>query len=280
MMKLRKRLAGIVFKSSVSTAASDDNLGTVFSASTSTVHISDTTSETYRTASPASRNDDAENQLLLEALVESLRDQIRTMELEQASRTSELQDVRRELQESRATHEREVAELRENIQQWRVHSEHMAEDRARLRARVASLEVERDNIPTRGGRMVQTNRDGAEIEVPYFLDSMQTKPKECAFCADEVNDLDIGTPEQWIDVCDGFHGDWMWEILLFPEKLGLHCQHDIDFCTGCFQRHLESQLEQYGRSRCDRLACPGGGCGRVLAYDEIKLYAKPDTFDT
>ncbi|CAM1509001.1 Fc.00g027400.m01.CDS01 [Cosmosporella sp. VM-42] len=130
-------------------------------------------------------------------------------------------------------------------------------------------------------RMISVDHNGGSIQVPLFMRFLRRRrtPTECAVCTDELFDVEFGSLEEWLDLCTGFHGDWMWEILQYPVKLRLECNHDIDFCTGCLQRHLETQLEQYGRSRCDQLACPSDGCSRRLTYDEVRLYAKPETFD-
>lgn len=129
-------------------------------------------------------------------------------------------------------------------------------------------------------RMISVDHDGGSIQVPLFMRFLRRQriAKECSVCTDEFYDVDFGSVEEWLDFCAGFHGEWMWKVLQFPVKLGLECSHEIDFCTGCLEKHLKSQLEQYGRSRCNQVACPSDGCGRRLAYDEVRLYAKPKTF--
>ncbi|KAH7129792.1 hypothetical protein B0J13DRAFT_678864 [Dactylonectria estremocensis] len=129
--------------------------------------------------------------------------------------------------------------------------------------------------------LISVDHEGGSIQVPLFMRFLSRLriPTECAYCAEEFYDFNFGSVTEWLDLCTGFHGDWMWKILQFPAKLGLECRHDIDFCIGCLKKHLESQLDQFGRSKCDQLACPAHGCGRLLAYQEIKLYAEPETFD-
>ncbi|KAM0438525.1 hypothetical protein ACHAPT_001274 [Fusarium lateritium] len=130
-------------------------------------------------------------------------------------------------------------------------------------------------------KMIRVDHEGGSIPVPLFIRFIrrQRRPKECAVCTDEFFDVDFASVEEWLDLCAGFHGEWMWKILLFPVKLGMGCNHEIDFCTGCLEQHLKTQLEQYGRNRCDQLACPSDGCARRLDYDEIRLYAEPETFE-
>lgn len=154
-------------------------------------------------------------------------------------------------------------------------------------------------------KMIRVDQNGQGIHVPLFANFLRRhtpeRAKECAFCAEEIQDIDIDGSEDWLDVCSGFYGDWVWQMLLFPIKMGVgcrheigfcsrnvdscnggveYCQHEIDFCTGCLQRHLETQLEQHGRSGTNRLTCPSADCGRVLGHNEIKLYAKEETFQT
>ncbi|KAF4334415.1 e3 ubiquitin ligase ari7 [Fusarium beomiforme] len=130
-------------------------------------------------------------------------------------------------------------------------------------------------------KMIRVDHQGGSILVPLFIRFIRRKrkAKECTVCTDEFFDVDYASVEEWLDLCAGFHGEWMWKILLFPVKLGMKCNHEIDFCSGCLEQHLKTQLEQYGRNRCDQLACPSDGCGRRLDYDEIRLYAEPETFE-
>jgi hypothetical protein len=131
-------------------------------------------------------------------------------------------------------------------------------------------------------KMLSVDHEKGAIVIPFFIRFIkrQATIKECAVCADELYDVDYQSVEEWIDCCQGFHGDWMWKVLLFPEKLGFECGHPIDFCVSCLQRHLEAQLQQYGRARCGQLACLSEGCGRRLSYEEIRLYASAETFST
>jgi hypothetical protein len=129
-------------------------------------------------------------------------------------------------------------------------------------------------------RMLNIDHDGGSLKIPLFTRFLRRRgsPRDCSICADSFYDVEYESVQQWLDSCQGFHGEWMWQIILFPEKLKMTCNHEIDFCTNCVQTHLETSLEMLGRSRCDQLACPSADCGRHLTYDEIRLYAKPDTF--
>lgn len=151
-------------------------------------------------------------------------------------------------------------------------------------------------------KMLRVDHGEGSLQVPYLVDYLRRRPaRECIVCTEELADVDIGSPEAWLSsLGSDFPGTWMWNVLLFPVRLGLPCRHESGFCrqgdlsicqgdsaccghemnicTGCLQQHLESQLEQHGSACRDRLTCPE--CRRVLDYDEIKLYAKDETFQT
>ena len=67
----------------------------------------------------------------------------------------------------------------------------------------------------------------------------------------------------------------MWQILLFPTKAILNCDHTMDTCKSCFEMNLASELEQHGRNGCDKLACPQ--CNRRLNDAEIQLLATKES---
>ncbi|KAM5385608.1 hypothetical protein ACJZ2D_000807 [Fusarium nematophilum] len=127
--------------------------------------------------------------------------------------------------------------------------------------------------------MINAYLNGTTIRVPLFMQFLrrQTNPKQCSICAKVFLDVEYTSAQEWQNLCNRSHSEWMWRILQFPVKLGLECSHDIDFCTGCLQRCLKEQLERYGRSGCDQLACLSEGCGRRLSYEEVRLYADPET---
>ncbi|KIL89546.1 hypothetical protein FAVG1_07126 [Fusarium avenaceum] len=129
-------------------------------------------------------------------------------------------------------------------------------------------------------RMIKVDHGASSITAPLFMRFIkrQRTAKECSVCTEELFDVCYNSVEEWLDLCAGFHGEWMWKILLFPVKLGSECGHEIDFCTVCLKQHLKTQLQQYGRNRCDQLACPSDGCARRLTYEEIRLYAEDETF--
>ncbi|VUC32571.1 unnamed protein product [Clonostachys rosea] len=131
-------------------------------------------------------------------------------------------------------------------------------------------------------QMINVEHQGANVEVAFPSGFTRRKriSKDCAFCVEKIYDIetDAGRIWNWIEDCSGFNGDWMWEVLKFPLKLATECNHAIDFCTECLQQHLEVQLERFGRGRCERLSCPFPECRRHLEYQEVKLYAKPETF--
>lgn len=129
-------------------------------------------------------------------------------------------------------------------------------------------------------RTVSVDHNGDSIDVPLFSRFLrkQNVPKSCIICTDDIFDIHNGSAEEWLHLCSGFHGAWMWDILLSPLKLELQCHHPIDFCTTCLRSHLKAQLEQHGRGGPDQLSCPSVGCGRKLSYQELQLYGDSDTF--
>ncbi|KAI8710918.1 RING-type domain-containing protein [Fusarium sp. LHS14.1] len=118
------------------------------------------------------------------------------------------------------------------------------------------------------------------LRVPIFtrLLQLQKTPSQCSICTELIRDLSYGSLDEWGGICTGYRGDWLWKILLFPQKLEANCNHTIDFCTACLRRHIETQLDQHGRGGCRLLTCPSLGCGRRLEYEEVRLYASDDAF--
>lgn len=129
-------------------------------------------------------------------------------------------------------------------------------------------------------RLIDIDFSDYTVRIPLFTSFFRRKvaPIECSFCAEDFYEINFGSVDAWVESCRGFRGDWMWEVLQFPFRLGVACNHEIDFCTGCLGRHVQARLEEHGRSRCDQIACPSGGCKRLLTYDEIRLYTSESTF--
>ncbi|KAI3582853.1 hypothetical protein IWW34DRAFT_725940 [Fusarium oxysporum f. sp. albedinis] len=121
---------------------------------------------------------------------------------------------------------------------------------------------------------------GETLRVPILtrLLRVEKTPTECVVCTDSIYDVCYGHIDQWIKVCVEFDGDWMWKLLLFPQKLATKCDHIIDFCTSCLQQHIQVQLETFARGACENILCPSQGCKRVLTYEEMQIYAEEETF--
>ncbi|CAH0034079.1 unnamed protein product, partial [Clonostachys rhizophaga] len=131
--------------------------------------------------------------------------------------------------------------------------------------------------------LISVEHQGVTLKVAFLFGFIRKKriPKECAYCVEKIYDIeiDVGRIWNWVEDCSGFNGDWMWEVLKFPLKLATECKHDINFCTKCLEKHLKVQLKEYGRAKCQDLSCPFPECRR-LTYQEVKLYAKSNTFAT
>ncbi|TVY74129.1 putative E3 ubiquitin-protein ligase ARI7 [Fusarium oxysporum f. sp. cubense] len=124
--------------------------------------------------------------------------------------------------------------------------------------------------------------DGTDevLRVPIFTQLLQREqsPVECSICTEPVYDLVGEALKKWDTICSDYDGDWKWKVLPFPRKLEQRCSHTVDFCTECLENYIEAQLDQYGRAGCHLLTCPSSDCGRRLEYDEVKLYARQETF--
>jgi hypothetical protein len=121
---------------------------------------------------------------------------------------------------------------------------------------------------------------GETFSIPVFTRFLRTEsqPTDCVICTESICEVSYGSIEEWTKICAEFDGDWTWRVLSFPQKLGTKCTHEINFCTHCLQQHIEVQLQQFGRSACDNIACPSVGCQRLLTYEELRLYAQEETF--
>ncbi|KAI6754077.1 hypothetical protein HG530_013253 [Fusarium avenaceum] len=62
---------------------------------------------------------------------------------------------------------------------------------------------------------------GETLRIPFFKRFLRTEPTpiECVICTDSYHEVFYGSLEEWTKVCSEFEGDWMWKILLFPQKL-------------------------------------------------------------
>ncbi|KAF5981890.1 e3 ubiquitin ligase ARI7 [Fusarium coicis] len=118
------------------------------------------------------------------------------------------------------------------------------------------------------------------FRVPIFTQLLRREqsPVECSICTEPIYDLTSEVLEKWNTICGDYGGDWKWKVLPFPRKLGQRCSHTVDFCTVCLESYIEAQLDRHGRPGCHLLTCPSFDCDRRLEYDEVKLYARQETF--
>ncbi|KAJ3461128.1 hypothetical protein MRS44_011995 [Fusarium solani] len=101
---------------------------------------------------------------------------------------------------------------------------------------------------------------------------------QCSIYTELIHNFCCGSFNEWNSICTGYRGDWLWKILLFPRKLEANCNYTTDFCIACLRRHIETQLDQHGRSGYYLLTCPSLGCRRRLEYEEVRLYAGDEAF--
>jgi hypothetical protein len=90
-------------------------------------------------------------------------------------------------------------------------------------------------------------------------------------------EIEYGSVDDWIETCKGFGGNWMWRLLVFPEKMAAACGHEIDHCSSCLAGHMKALVGGMGRDVADNMTCPSEGCNRKLTYEEVVLYADQDT---
>jgi hypothetical protein len=128
------------------------------------------------------------------------------------------------------------------------------------------------------GNLLLADIDQGDQTIPIFTRFLRrtATPRECSICAESRYELDIENVDAWRSSCQGFQGPWMWNVLLFPTKYSLECEHEMDACKECVATHLSTQLEEFGVNGCDRLSCLT--CSRLLTHREVKLHAEPDTF--
>ncbi|KAH7230317.1 hypothetical protein B0J15DRAFT_506357 [Fusarium solani] len=118
------------------------------------------------------------------------------------------------------------------------------------------------------------------LRIPIFtrLLQLQNTPSQCSIYTELIHNFCCGSFNEWNSICTGYRGDWLWKILLFPRKLEANCNYTTDFCIACLRRHIETQLDQHGRSGYYLLTCPSLGCRRRLEYEEVRLYAGDEAF--
>ncbi|KAF5722705.1 e3 ubiquitin ligase ARI7 [Fusarium mundagurra] len=136
------------------------------------------------------------------------------------------------------------------------------------------------DVKSRLVRRLELNGPDEVLRVPVFTQLLQREqsPVECSICTEPIYDLPGEAINKWDTICGDYDGDWKWKFLRFPHKLDQMCSHTIDFCTECLENYIEAQLDHHGRAGCHLLTCPSVDCGRRLAYDEVKLYARQETF--
>lgn len=80
---------------------------------------------------------------------------------------------------------------------------------------------------TGGYRLVSIDYKGSTREIPIFMRLLrrQQEAKTCAFCSEEGYDLVPRTAEAESLISDTFGSDWLWRLMLYPEKLGRRCSH-------------------------------------------------------
>jgi hypothetical protein len=131
--------------------------------------------------------------------------------------------------------------------------------------------------PFTPGKIVMGDYGNGELTIPIFMKFFRRSgtPKICSICTDAIYEIAFESEEQWNQVCEGYRGSWMDDVLQFPTKATLGCEHDMDACKACLATHLSTQLEQFGRTACGQLSCPT--CNRSLSDDEVRCFGSKET---
>ncbi|KAF4502578.1 E3 ubiquitin- ligase ARI7 [Fusarium agapanthi] len=149
---------------------------------------------------------------------------------------------------------------------------------------VSELHTLEEGVPhtlnSRRLQLPELNGTDEVLRVPIFTQLLRREqsPVECSICIEPIYDLISEASKELDTICGDYDGDWKWKVLPFPRKLEQRCSHTVDFCRGCLENYIESQLDQHGRAGCRLLTCPSFNCDRRLEYDEVKLYARQETF--
>jgi len=126
-------------------------------------------------------------------------------------------------------------------------------------------------------RMVKIGFGTGFLSVPIFMKLFRrldkSRARYCDGCSRLQSEIKYGSIDDWAAAKLPLHGDWMWQVLVFPTKLDEECGHRSEYCSDCLRKHIEAKMEEQGRDVVGRLTCPSAICRRVLRYEEIKLYA-------
>ncbi|KAK3385381.1 hypothetical protein B0H63DRAFT_182036 [Podospora didyma] len=132
-------------------------------------------------------------------------------------------------------------------------------------------------------RMIEVDDEDHRLRVPIFMKFFRRLPaseaRTCRGCSEVCCEIDITSIKDWEETCEGFPGDWMWKILVFPTRLVKTCDHEMDHCRACLAEHIKNQVDHHGREIADRTPCPTEGCTNKLSFDDTKLYADSATWE-
>jgi len=53
------------------------------------------------------------------------------------------------------------------------------------------------------------------------------------------------------------------------------CQHPANVCMECLDKYVESMVKSHGLAE---IKCPGTNCKNTLSWDDVRMWAAPDTF--
>jgi hypothetical protein len=131
--------------------------------------------------------------------------------------------------------------------------------------------------PYEVGEVMLGRIDRGNLTIPIFtkLFKIPAMDKDCIICAESYREIEFGSEQEWATAYEGFEGPWVSKLNSFPTKVMQHCEHSLDVCKKCYNRHLDEQLTQNARSPEGAMSCPE--CRRTLEDDEIRALASDDT---
>ena len=145
---------------------------------------------------------------------------------------------------------------------------------------IGGANYDNETEPFEAGEVLMGRVDRGNLQIPIFtkfFHRLETA-EECPICLESYHEIKIESQDRWTQACEGYQGSWTSEVFSFPTRDAMQCDHDMNVCKICLQRHLESQLEQHGRNASGRLTCLT--CNRVLSEQELRCLGSTETVKT
>ena len=111
--------------------------------------------------------------------------------------------------------------------------------------------------------------------VPLFTRLFKREPiaRECIICAEQKFEVKYDGLLQLEGSDAEFADEWKWRILEYPTKFIQQCNHELEVCRECYDRHICVSMET---GNIDSIACLQ--CDRVFSHSEVNDLATLETF--